>query len=358
MKTPGCKKKIYKFIEFIYKPIKNKLHIIHEINFILNSPEFAYKISIVLIIYFAIIYNQVCFAQPTIQASITIAEQKADSLKKNLLFNDAIIERLSIYKIDSSYKPNIFQLAALYSLTRKMDSSYYFLDIAVKGDSSIRFLSNGDFYFICKNFQWKNICSDQIIKYELANGPIKRPDLALKLLDMKMKDQAYYSLIDYSNNKEAIRFWEIKDSLNSINLLLLDSITKNSGWPKKSDVGEYPAVAAFLVVQHSDLNSQKTYLPYLKKAVRQHEARKQDLALLIDRIKIRENKKQIYGSQISYDNKTNKNFFDYSKLRNPSKINSRRKKMGLEPIEDYLKYDQIIWDYKKFRYHKNDILTK
>ncbi|MDO9254628.1 MAG: hypothetical protein Q7U54_03875 [Bacteroidales bacterium] len=347
MKTLGCEKNIYKLIEFLYIPNKNKLRIIHKTNFILNSPEFAYKIFIVLIIYFATIYNQACFAQPTIQVSITVAEQKADSLKKNRFFNDAIIERLSIYKIDSTYNPNIFQLAALYSLTRKMDSSFYFLYIAVKGDSSIRFLSNADFYFICKNFQWKNICSDQIIKYELANGPIKRPDLALKLLDMKMKDQAYYSLIDYSNSKEATRFWEIKDSLNNINLLLLDSIIKKSGWPKKSDIGEYPAVAAFLVLQHSDLISQKNYLPYLKKAVRQHEADKKDLALLIDRIKLRENKKQIYGSQISYDNETNKSYFDYSKLRNPYNINNRRKKMGLGPIEDYVKIWNITWDYKQ-----------
>ena len=313
---------------------------------------------LVIIIYFAINYHQDSFAQSKTQELITIAEQKADSLKKNWSFNDAIFERLSIYKIDSTYRPNIFQLAALYSLTRKIDSAFCFLDIAVEGDSSIRFLSNADFYFICNRTQWINICTNQLKKYQLLNGPIKKPNLALKLLDMKMRDQAYYSLIDYSKNKEALILWGIKDSLNNINLVLLDSIFKNSGWPKKSDVGEYPAIGAFLIVQHSDPTTQKKYLPYLKKSVRQHEADKSNLALLIDRIKIGENKKQIYGSQISYDDKLNKNYFDYKKLIKPSRVNKRRKKEGLEPIEDYLKYFGLIWDYEKYGYHKHDILTK
>lgn len=46
-----------------------------------------------------------------------------------------------------------------------------------------------------------------------------------------------------------------------------------------------------------------------------------------------EGKPQIYGSQI-------KNGKLY-KLENPKTVNERRKEMGMEPIEDYLKYFNI-----------------
>jgi len=55
--------------------------------------------------------------------------------------------------------------------------------------------------------------------------------------------------------------------------------------------------------------------------------------LMKDRMLMDEGKPQIYGSQI-------KNGKLY-KLENPETVNERRKEMGLEPIEDYLKYFNI-----------------
>ena len=130
-------------------------------------------------------------------------------------------------------------------------------------------------------------------------------------------------------------------------MYLLDSIIQQSGWPKLSEVGKEGSVTAFLIIQHADYAVQKKYFHYLKNAVKQNEAYPKDLALLTDRIRLHENKKQIYGSQISWDPVTNKDYFDYSKLKRPANVNERRKKVGLGPIEDYVKIFGITWDYEK-----------
>jgi len=76
-----------------------------------------------------------------------------------------------------------------------------------------------------------------------------------------------------------------------------------------------------------------------------------------EQIVLIDEKKLIHGD-FSICDKLNKNYFDYKKLIKPSRVNKRRKKMGLEPIEDYLKYFGIIWDYEKYGSQKHDILTK
>ncbi len=274
-------------------------------------------------------------------------EKSADSLKKKQQFNLAIKDRLEIDRIDSSYTSNLYELAALYSLTRKNDSAFLCLTQATASDSTIDLLVNPDFIFICKDARWIDIQNTQILKFEATNGEFKNLPLSIKLWEMKMKDQSYYVFMDYSKQEQVKKYWQIKDSINKINLYELDSIIQQNGWPKLTQVGKDGSVAAFLIIQHADYSVQKKYFHYLKKAVKQHEAYPKDLALLTDRIKLHEKKKQIYGSQIDWDPITQKEFFNYNTLKNPSKVNKRRKKVGLGPIEEYVKIWDITWDYKQ-----------
>lgn len=274
-------------------------------------------------------------------------EQCADSLKKQQQFNLSIKERLGIQKIDTTYAQNLYELSALYSITQKKDSAYLYLVPSLSGDSTLDVLVNPDFIFICKDDRWKDIQNNQISKFEAINGKFKNLPLAIKLWEMKMKDQSYYVFMDYTKQEEVKKFWQIKDSINKINLNELDSIIQESGWPKISEVGKHGSVSAFLIIQHSEYAIQKKYFHYLKKAVKQNEAYPKDLALLTDRIRLHEKKKQIYGSQISWDPVTQKEYFDYSKLKKPAYVNKRRKSVGLGPIEDYVKFWNITWDYKK-----------
>lgn len=271
----------------------------------------------------------------------------ADSLKAMIQFEKAIAVRRNLFDIDNENVSNNYEVAGLYSLTGKADSAFYFLNRATAKDSSITFLTNPDFYFVIHDERWAKIREYQIEKYEDANGEIANRPLAILLWEMLMKDQAYYSFMDDTKPKEAEIYWQLKDSLNRENLQKLDSVVQINGWPKKSEVGEKAGTAAFLIIQHADFDTQKRYFPKLKSAAKKGEALKRHLALLIDRIRIQQNKKQIYGSQVHFDFERNKYYIDYENIKNPARINKRREKMGLNPIEEYLKTWNIEWDYQK-----------
>ncbi len=65
-------------------------------------------------------------------------------------------------------------------------------------------------------------------------------------------------------------------AVDEANLKRLWEIVSTSDWPKRSVVGDKAAVAAFLIVQHSDLATQKQYPPLVKASVVAGEARPED----------------------------------------------------------------------------------
>ncbi|MVN90831.1 hypothetical protein GO816_06810 [Mucilaginibacter sp. HME9299] len=94
----------------------------------------------------------------------------------------------------------------------------------------------------------------------------------------------------------------------------------------------------FLVIQHADIKTQEKYLPLMRAAVKEGKAHPANLALLEDRLAIRQGKKQIYGSQISID-KTGKATIDA--IDDEPNVNKRRAAVGLQPLENYVKQWEI-----------------
>ena len=114
---------------------------------------------------------------------------------------------------------------------------------------------------------------------------------------------------------------------------LVISIIEKCGMPRLKEVWQRQMDAIWLGLQHSTKDIRKKYFPQIEKAVKNGDLSKQQYALMKDRILMDEGKPQIYGSQIE-----NGKLY---KLENPKTINERRKEMGMEPIEDYLKYFNI-----------------
>src|SRR5690606_31454047 len=104
--------------------------------------------------------------------------------------------------------------------------------------------------------------------------------------------------------------------------------------PGKTLVGEQLSHAAFLVLQHADLESQEKYLPLLKDAAEQGELRKSYLPLMIDRIRVKKDQPQLYGTQFFYNEKGEIDFFP---IEEKEGLVKRRVEMGLETFDDYLK---------------------
>lgn len=143
------------------------------------------------------------------------------------------------------------------------------------------------------------------------------------------------------NSPEFPELWKEQQAIDEANIKRLDEIIEQQGWPKRSVVGDKAAAAAFLIVQHADLPTQKRYFPLLQAAVAENEARTQDLALLEDRILMREGKKQRYGSQLR-DNGEGR--WEFYPIEDEANVEARRKAVGLPPLAEYAKHFGI--DYQ------------
>lgn len=147
----------------------------------------------------------------------------------------------------------------------------------------------------------------------------------------------------------------ILDSLTTImhqhdkeNLKTANAILAKYGWLGPQKVGMNASQALFLVIQHADLNTQLHYLPLIRRAEKNDEIESSNLAILEDRINMRQGRKQDYGSQGFTDKQTGKMYI--YPVSNPDKLDYRRKSMGMLSMKEYEKSMNVDWDvdaYKK-----------
>lgn len=141
---------------------------------------------------------------------------------------------------------------------------------------------------------------------------------------------------------------------DSSNLVYVSELLEKNGWPDTHEISFNGNQALFLVIQHADLATQKKFLPIVEKAAKEGKTLPSNLAILKDRIGIRENGEQLYGSQIWTDPKTQIKYVDV--LVDPDNVDSRREAVGLPTMAVYLKqFFQMDWNVEDY---KNNILPK
>ncbi|WP_158976876.1 DUF6624 domain-containing protein [Cellulophaga sp. L1A9] len=141
--------------------------------------------------------------------------------------------------------------------------------------------------------------------------------------------------------------FELMREIDSINLLEIESIIKEYGYPSKSLVGEPANQAAFYVIQHS--NKVDKYLPVIRKATDNGNISKTALALMEDRNLMHKGIEQIYGTQIKGQaNKKGEWVYFLWPIKNIDSINIWRKEVGFEQnLEEYLKEMDV--DFKLYK---------
>lgn len=162
-------------------------------------------------------------------------------------------------------------------------------------------------------------------------------NLAAELSRMAEVDQiaAYIPQGEYKkmSNEEWNSF---KDSVFTTHQKRLKQIYDEYGFVGFDLAGEDGSRNFWLMVQHSDHNPdfQKEVLEKMKIEVDKENAVPSNYGLLVDRVNLNTGKKQVYGTQVTYNMETGQ---AYPKpLEDSPKVNERRKSIGLEPIEEYL----------------------
>jgi outer membrane protein assembly factor BamB len=136
-------------------------------------------------------------------------------------------------------------------------------------------------------------------------------------------------------SKEFKELWTKQAEIDKKNVKRLEEIIKQFGLPGKSLVGSNASLAAFLILQHADYEYQKKYFPLVKEAEKKKEIEPSNVALLEDRILMREGKKQIYGTQLARNEKTGK--YELYPIEDEEHADLLRTSVGLPPIAEYLK---------------------
>jgi hypothetical protein len=177
--------------------------------------------------------------------------------------------------------------------------------------------------------------------------------LILVLDTVSRDDQVYREQIDPTiakygqDSKELKLLYKVMQAKDSVNQLKVSAILDKYGWLGPAIIDDDGNATLFFVIQHADLSFQLKYLPMLREAVKKGNAKAKHLALLEDRVNLRQGKKQIYGSQVAWDMKTNKHYV--LPLTDPDSVDKRRAEVGLPPLSEYLKNWDTTWDVAQYK---------
>lgn len=170
------------------------------------------------------------------------------------------------------------------------------------------------------------------------------PDTALqsKLKSMFTQDQKWRKEYIKVNNGEKSdydqktieRNWKSADSLNELEA---KRIIQHYGYPGYSLVGADASYWFWAIVQHcdDDIAFQQKVLGLMLVEVQQHNASGENYAYLKDRVLVNEGKKQLYGTQARYDQKSRQN--RPFPIEDSLHVDQRRKQVGMVPLNEYLK---------------------
>ncbi|KQB99246.1 DUF6624 domain-containing protein [Pedobacter sp. Hv1] len=156
------------------------------------------------------------------------------------------------------------------------------------------------------------------------------------LAKMVVSDQKAASLPPAGVAFESPQWQNFKDSVFTSHYGRLKEVFVKNGFPGEDVVGKDGSKNFWLMVQHLDKwpDFQQQVLNSMEKQVAKENASAKDFAYLTDRVRLNTGRKQVYGTQVTY-NLDSCQAIPRS-LENPESVNQRRKSVGLDLLEKYL----------------------
>lgn len=283
----------------------------------------------------------------------------------------SLIAEASAFYNDKQYSQSVEKYKMAFKINQDIGSDFYnagcsasqmgdytlafdWLNMALKkGWSNLPHLKiDTDLVPLHGDAKWDKLISDvesavaeKEAKYD---KPLKEKLLSILKDDQQVRTEYLAAQKDFGReSKQVDSLAKIARYKDSINLLKVAEILDEHGWVGADKVGPEANQTLFLVIQHADLKTQQKYLPMMKEAVETGNASSSTLALLEDRVALREGKRQIYGSQIGFDKKTNKSYV--LPLDDPDNVDKRRAEVGLGPLADYVKRWEIDWNVEEYK---------
>lgn len=258
------------------------------------------------------------------------------------------------FKMEHKSSSDLYNGACAAALNNDDEKAFNWLDLAIdNGYEDIAHIKiDNDLESLHNKKEWIKTIDKLQKQMDILSANYDKP-LQKELLDIYTEDQGirgdFMKIYKAPNadKKKIDSIGKLMGKKDSINLIRVMKILDEKGWVGKDVVGSQANQTLFLVIQHADLQYQQKYLPMMKDAVKKGNAKASSLALLEDRVALREGKKQIYGSQVSYHPTTKIPFV--SPLEDPDNVDKRRASVGLGTMSDYLKNWNATWDVEAYK---------
>lgn len=174
-------------------------------------------------------------------------------------------------------------------------------------------------------------------------------DVKERLDSIAVLDQKYRKLLQTEDRDERVALgkemglseaeatgdlWKMQSIIDSVNMIYVEKVFNDRGYPGKTMVGEPSNTAAWSVLQH---NPEKIpqYFPLIKRAGEEGELPMKLVAMMEDRYLMNENKPQVYGTQGRVENNDERFIWP---IKDAANVNKRREEAGFdETIEAYAK---------------------
>jgi hypothetical protein len=165
--------------------------------------------------------------------------------------------------------------------------------------------------------------------------------LIRQLIMMAEQEQQARDVFDSVVNEKGWRSPEGQEALrnahllDSVNMVQLEEMIGKYGWPGRTKVGAEAAMAAFVILQHASVEKQEQYLPILETAAAKGDVERFHLAMLQDRILMRRELPQKYGTQLWNDPSNGK--LGLYPIEDSANVDLRRAEVGLPPLREYIR---------------------
>lgn len=174
---------------------------------------------------------------------------------------------------------------------------------------------------------------------EKESAEVQYPDIQQEIMlmyesDQGVREKAVKMFKESDGEPDMKAFMALKieqDSIDEANTSRLQGIISEIGWPGPDKVGEKAQKAAFLIVQHSSHEFQEEMLPIIKKQYELGKIEGQSYALLLDRVLVKNEKPQVYGTQLDMQGGD----LTFHPIEDSVNVDKRRAEMGMPPLAEY-----------------------